>query len=139
MAGCPSSGSGDDGYYLPPGGYFPNTCEQDSDCGNSNLVCARDGECLTTDEVKPIRVNWTVNGGPASEAVCANGPDFFLDFNDTYQSGFGFAPVPCQSGVFSVDKMPARYFQVEIGVENAQALGSGPFDSDGHISFDVSL
>ena len=91
------------------------------------------------DQVAPIRVNWTIDGQAPTAALCANQPDWYLDFNDTYQQGFGFAPVPCMAGVFSVDKMPTRYFMVEMGVENGQSLASGQFDDQGHVLFDVSL
>jgi hypothetical protein len=137
LAGCPSPNSGDDSYYIPPGGFPPSGCHQDSDCAPD--VCTRDGECLPSSEVHAIRVNWTVNGGPASDAACTNAPDFYLNFNADSQDGVGFAPVPCKSGVFSVDKMPSRFQQVEIGIDNGGSLGDSIFDQTGQVSFDVSL
>src|SRR5262249_47345502 len=125
-------------YYIPPGGYAPGGCEKDSDCGGD--VCARDGECLAPSEVMSIHISWTVNGQAPSDAACANGPDWFVDFSDGFSGGgFGFAPVPCKAGVFSVDKLPNRYVDVDLGVDGAQTLGSGTFDAEGRVSFDVSL
>src|SRR5256885_4783258 len=115
LAGCPRQSTGGDDYYIPPGGYVPGGCSMDSECGTGN-VCARDGECLSASEVISVHINWTVNGAAASEATCANGPDWFVDFSDGFSGGgFGFAPVPCKAGVLSVDKLPSRVLDVDVG------------------------
>ena len=136
LAGCPASSSGDD-TYLPPGGFPESGGQKDSDCAPD--VCARDGECLPSSDVRSIRVNWTINGGPASAAACMTAPDFYLQFDGQFNDGVGFAPVPCQAGVFSVDKMPSRFQAVEVGIDNGGSLGDSVFDQTGQVSFDVTL
>ncbi len=122
-AGCPG---GDDG----------GECTLDVDCSGT-AVCARTSECLPASEVRPARVTWTIRGAPASDATCAPTPTFYVMFagsgiNDT----FGYAPVPCKAGLFTVDKLPVRFLSVEIGVDNgfadAQAL-----DANGNAAFDL--
>lgn len=92
-------------------------CQADSDCGTD--VCTRNGECLPASEVYMVKVTWTLRGMPASATTCAQTPDFYIQFdaaavNDT----FGYAPVPCNAGQFTVDKLPTRFTDVELGVES---------------------
>jgi hypothetical protein len=116
-----------------PGGFG---CHTDSDCGSQ--VCARDGECLLASEVHIIHVTWTVNGAAASPATCAQSPDLELTFEADYSQSFGFAPVPCMAGKFTVDKMPTSYTTVMLGPE--ASLGDGPstaFDAQGNATLDL--
>ncbi|HEY5951099.1 MAG TPA: hypothetical protein VIV40_36660 [Kofleriaceae bacterium] len=113
-------------------------CEVDSDCGGSN-VCARNTECLPAADVRSIRVTWTIRGQPASEAVCAPTPNFYLFFAGTQMGDtFGFSPVPCKAGLFSIDKIPRRFVSVEIGVENGFSDVKA-FDANGNAAFDLLL
>jgi hypothetical protein len=117
-----------------PGG--DGECTVDSDCSGSK-VCARTSECLPASEVWPVRVTWTIRGAPASDAACAPTPSFYVMFagtgpNDT----FGYAPVPCKAGLFTVDKLPRRYVSVEIGVENG-ASDAKALDANGNAAFDL--
>lgn len=121
-AGCPGGSGGD--------------CMVDSDCGG-NAVCARTGECLAASEVWPVRVTWTIRGAPASDAACAPTPSFYVQFAGTgLNDTFGYAPVPCKAGLFTVDKLPRRFVSVEIGVENG-ASDAQAFDANGNASFDL--
>lgn len=111
-------------------------CEVDADC--SNGVCARNSECLPAAEVRSVRVSWTIRGMPASATTCTPHPNFYLLFassqvNDT----FGYEPVPCASGLFTVDKLPRRFVSVEIGVENWFQEDQA-FDSQGNAAFDLA-
>ena len=123
LAGCP----------LPDDG----NCQVDDDCSGSK-VCARNGDCLAASDVRAIRVTWTIRGQPASAATCGTSPNFYIlfashDFNDSY----GYEPVPCVSGVFSVDKLPTKYYSVEIGADGRFSQ-EAVFDSQGHASFDLT-
>jgi len=111
-------------------------CEVDSEC-RSGYVCARDGACVPPSEVRPVKVTWTIRGMAANPALCAPAADFYILFaatreNDTY----GYEPVPCESGVFSVDKLPRRYISVELGKDGVFREARA-FDSQGNAAFDL--
>lgn len=121
LAGCPG---GDDG-----------VCKVDSDCGTGN-VCTRNSECLPASEVRSSRITWTIRGMPASDTLCAQTPNFYVLFAGTQVNDtFGFEPVPCKVGLFSIDKLPRRFVSVELGVDGGfsevmafDALGNAAFD-----------
>jgi hypothetical protein len=103
LTGCPNGG-GDE-------------CKRDEDCGGGEL-CARDGSCALPADIRQVDVTWTIRGAAASVMTCGSHPDLYLSFigidsNDT----LGFAPVPCRIGQFTIDKLPTRFRQVELGVE----------------------
>jgi hypothetical protein len=151
LAACviESPNPGDDTYYPPPdnsgwgsgygggGGTTDYGCHQDADCG-SNLVCARDGECLASTAVRIIHVNWTLKGLPASETTCVHAPSLAITFGDTVGDLFGFAPVPCKAGRYTIDKMPTRFDHVELSRQGEYSGGDdGPFDATGNVTLDL--
>jgi hypothetical protein len=102
---------------LTPSG---SECSSDSHCGDD--VCARSGECLARSAVRAVTVKWTVNGAAADAISCTEHPDLYLQFESAdYGDTFRVAPVPCRAGLYSIDKLPRRYLQVELGVDG----GSG--------------
>jgi hypothetical protein len=157
LGACVTPGDDDGGYYgggggdpgwgtgTGGGGGEPSSwCEADTDCVGSGQVCARDGECLDSSGVRTIHVNWTVSGQPASAAACVNAPDLMLTFfdgavgdPDGYE--FGFAPVPCPEGKFTIDKMPLVYTGIDL-VRNGDETGGsdGVFDALGDVSLDLA-
>jgi hypothetical protein len=121
LAACPSN-NGD--------------CTKDSSCGGGE-VCARNGECLSSSQVRSIRVMWTIKGQPAGAASCALTPNFYILFaspdpNDLY----GYEPVPCAAGVFSIDKLPSRYVSVEMGVDGGFSQDA-QINAQGQATFDL--
>ena len=142
LGGCftqsSTGGGGDPGWgsgYGGGGGGGSFGCHQDSDCGAD--VCARDGECLPAADVRMVKVTWTIRGAAANATSCAATPDFYLQFDGPTQNDtFGYTPVPCAAGQFSIDKLPTRFDQVELGVDNrfndvariAAATGLATFD-----------
>lgn len=109
----------------------------DSECGG-DLVCARNGVCLRTSEVQQVRVTWTVRGQPASATNCTGMSDFYVLFLGTLAGdSFGFAPVPCTAGVFTIDKLPRRFVSVELGAMGRFALEKA-IDAQGMVMFDVA-
>ncbi len=124
LAGCPSDSQ--------------STCTTDSQCGNN--VCARDGECLPATEIMSVKVTWTIRGQAASATTCASSPDLLLQFDGvSYGDSFGYAPVPCMEGQFTEDKLPTRFQQVDIGLDNAgYFLGSKPIDATRVVAFDLA-
>jgi len=99
-------------------------------CSDTSLVCSRDGECLDSSELRSVKVTWTVAGAPPTAQSCANVGDFELTFIDPIeQDQFGYAPVPCMEGQFSIDKIPSRFTYAEINAELE------PIGSDGSVSF----
>jgi hypothetical protein len=121
-----------------PGGGSDGDCKIDSDCGTGN-VCTRNTECLPASEVRFARITWTIRGMPASDTTCAATPSFYVLFSGTQVNDtFGFEPVPCKSGVFTIDKLPRRFVSVELGVENGNSEVAA-FDAQGNASFDLAL
>ncbi|HSD90917.1 MAG TPA: hypothetical protein VLB44_25510 [Kofleriaceae bacterium] len=145
LVGCLIEPPSSDGTYYPPpsdtgwgsgyggsGGDVGYGCHQDSDCGGT-LVCARDGECLTADSVRIIHVNWTVSGEVASDTTCVRAPELAITFGDTAGDLFGFAPVPCNAGRYTVDKLPSRMTKVELARSGEYSGGaSATFDATGN-------
>jgi hypothetical protein len=143
------SPSGDDGYYSPPGnggwgsgpggggGDSDYGCHLDTEC-DTGSVCARDGTCATATSVRIIHVNWTVNDVAASSTSCTNAPDLAVTFSDVQGYQFGFAPVPCQAGRYTIDKMPTHYTRVQLSRAGEYSGGaSGDFDATGNITLDL--
>jgi hypothetical protein len=95
-------------------------CVDDGECGAG--ICARNGECLPASEVRSVRVSWTIRGMLASPTTCAASPSFYLLFAGSHPADtFGYAPVPCDAGLFTVDKLPRRFYAVELGVDGGFA------------------
>ncbi|NVB77978.1 MAG: hypothetical protein HOV81_06240 [Kofleriaceae bacterium] len=116
------------------GGGTGGECKVDGDCGDG--VCARNGECLPESAVRSSRVTWTIRGMPANATTCAGSPNFYILFYASPGDTFGFEPVPCAAGVFSIDKLPKRFVSVEIGIEG-RFEDDKAFDSQGNASFDL--
>lgn len=139
LVGCVDD-PGDTGGYVGSGDPGPGTygyCQQDTDCGGGT-VCARDGECLASSQVWTTHTHWTVNGATASDASCTNAPLLAIDFQASYGEQFGYAPVPCNAGIYTIDKIPTWYLVVSLyrdydGGGGAQAS----FDSDGNATLDL--
>ena len=111
-------------------------CKVDGDCP-SDAVCARNSECLPPGEVRVVRVTWTVNGMPASDTTCSSFPDLYLYFGGTQTNDtFGYSPVPCNAGLFTVDKMPRRFVSVEIGADG-RFSDAKSFDAQGNAAFNL--
>jgi len=125
LAGCPRQSDG--------------VCDEDVDC-DAPLVCARgDHLCVSESEVRFTRTEWTINGAPASIATCV-GVTLYIQFqSDLFEDDFGFAPVPCETGVFTVDKLPVRYRAVELGVDGGGPRDRASFDADGVALLDLAL
>ena len=96
----------------PPGGN--GGCSQDSDCG-TNLICARDFSCIAATDAYTAHITWTIAGQPATQAACAMRGDLDLDFYTSDDYWFGFSPIACDQGKFSIDKLPKAYVEVTLG------------------------
>jgi hypothetical protein len=115
-----------------PGG----ACTEDRDCGG-DLVCARSGECLSPSQVRSARVTWTVRGQPASDATCSGMPSLYLLFYaGTTVDSFGYSPVPCNAGLFVVDKIARRFTSAELGVLDGVGMEK-LLDAQGNVMFDL--
>ena len=149
FAGCiqpapdpgPQPGPDPGGWGTGPGGTGGDTgfgCHVDTDCGGG-YVCARDGECLTAADVRTIHVTWTVNGSAADATSCTTSPHLDITFSDASQEQFGFSPVPCAEGKFTIDKLPSRFTYVALGPTGTGNVTSGVFGSDGTVALDLSF
>ena len=125
LAGCSLTGTGNGG-----------ECVRDDQCGDD--LCARSGECLSSSNLRQLTVKWTVNGASASASTCTVHPDLFVQFDGPdYGDTLRFAPVPCSQGSFFVDKLPKRYLQVELGVENTTGDVTSIDTGTGQAQFDL--
>jgi hypothetical protein len=98
-----------------------------SDAGSGNgLVCARDGVCVPANEVYTVHTTWTLNGQPASASTCMQAPDLEIDFTSSSYDGYGYgyAPVPCMEGEFTVDKLETYYNYVQLVPQSGNLNGS---------------
>ena len=119
LAACPRSGGME--------------CNVDAECDGE--VCARDQFCHPVSEVREVRVTWTIRGMPATIASCGN-TDLFINFlGGAQREALAYAPVPCATGQFSVDKLPRAYGSVELGVERGSSE-TQPLASD-TVIFDI--
>jgi hypothetical protein len=114
-------------------------CETDAGCSDDQ-VCARDHVCVAPSEVKEVIARWTINDEPASETNCM-GFDLHIEFFglDQREDSLGFEPVPCPSGQFFVDKLPARYDRVGLRVIGDSGGDTALFDSNGEAQLNLSL
>lgn len=128
LAGCPGQSDG--------------VCDEDVEC-DSGQVCARgDHLCVSPSEVRFVRAEWTINGQPASVATCGGNLELFIQFQSSLENDdFGFSPVPCETGSFSVDKLPVRYRAVELGVEGGgfEMSDRSSFDAEGTAILDLTF
>jgi len=123
LAGCPDTTG--------------ESCQVDDDCGSSN-ICARNGECIAPSDVRVVHVTWKIRGNPASTATCAATPNFYVMFSSPARTDtYGYEPVPCASGTFTVDKLPKRFNAVEIGVDHGYSEDMA-FDANGNAAFDLA-
>ncbi len=134
VAGClpppsdpPPSPDPYDGWTGPAGDPLDG-CAADREC--SPQVCARDRSCYPASSIYFGHVAWTINGKPASDATCVTMPKLTLRFRASNGESFGFAPVPCKNGEFSVDKMPKLYTSVELGPQDSISATTASIDSE---------
>jgi hypothetical protein len=119
LAGCvqrspdPSSGDG----WTGPSGHPVSGCRSDADCGSE--LCARDAACYPAAEIRAVHALWTIAGAAASTTTCSHEPDLYIAFLGRSGEQLGYAPVPCRTGRFTVDKLPIAYVQVELGQNNS--------------------
>jgi hypothetical protein len=69
---------------------------------------------MLASQVRVIHVLWTVHELATTTMTCAAAPNLDITFLDAQQTQFGFSPVPCVEGKFTVDKMPTTYTMVNL-------------------------
>jgi hypothetical protein len=107
-----------------------------NDCPGDQ-VCARSSECLPADQIRQVSINWTVRGQAASATTCAPAMSLYLLFySDAPGDSFGYSPVPCVAGLFTIDKLPTRFIGVEIGKDGGFNT-SKPINAQGLVTFDL--
>lgn len=118
LAGCPRTSDG--------------ACDETVEC-DSGEVCARgDHVCVAPSQVKFTRTSWTIDGAAPTPGSCA-GRSLYVQFLSSFDNDdFGFSPVPCEVGQFTVDTLPNRYRAVEVGFEGGGDFDSASFDPDGN-------
>lgn len=125
LAGCPDSHDG-------------QGCEADADCGDD--ICARDGECTPASEVRQVKITWTINSMMANATTCAGHDSLYLQFDGPmFEDTFGYAPVPCMQGQFTIDRLPRRFDQVELGPDQGVFTQTAAIDANDMASFDLHL
>ena len=107
-----------------------DTCSDTGGSCTGGNTCTRNGECLPPSQVRMVKVTWTIGGMPASATTCASVGDFALYFQDPVTAdSFGYEPVPCMEGQFTIDRIPTRFSEAAVNA-NVQPIGS-----DGTVAF----
>jgi hypothetical protein len=123
LAGCSLTTGGSSG-----------ECQRDSQCGDD--ICARGGECLSRTAVREVQVHWTINGATADATACTARPNMYLQFESAdYGDTLRVTSVPCYRGVYSIDRLPKRYVQVELGFQGG-ASDVSPIETS-QVQFDL--
>jgi hypothetical protein len=134
----PSGGGG--GWGSGGGGSGGNAgfgCQSDAACGTGN-VCARNGECTIAANVRIVHATWTMQAEQASDATCTTAKYLDITFSTSSGDSFGFAPVPCNAGKYTIDKMPTRYTMVTLARSGDYYGGaSGVFDATGNAALNL--
>ncbi len=125
----------DDGGWMGSGGDPISGCRQDTECGAQ--VCARDGECYPATSIRLVTTTWTVRGEPANATSCAAHPDLSIRFATSNGASFGFAPVPCRNGKFTIDKLPLSFTRVELAIDGGGLGTSASITSTGDTTIDL--
>jgi Cys-rich repeat protein len=91
-------------------------CTTDRDCP-SGTVCANTRVCMDPADVHRLVVQWTVQGFPAGTASCRAVPQLELTVEHTASGARQtYAPVPCETGRFTFDKLPDHFDRVRLRV-----------------------
>jgi hypothetical protein len=130
-------GSGGGGWTGSGGDPISHGCRLDSECAGQ--VCARDGACYPATSIRAVHASWTIAGQPATETTCTSHPHLTIHFTAAAVTGesFGYAPVPCENGRFTVDKLPTKYTRVDLGPESGTTETSATIDINGDAAIDL--
>jgi hypothetical protein len=92
---------------FPEGSY---ECDTDGECSGGE-VCARTHECLLASDVRAVTIRWTIDGQTDTGAACrvAGVDGLEIEFSGGAGEALRFAPVPCQGGLYFMDKLPLRF------------------------------
>ena len=116
------------------GGYG---CQSDGACG-SGYVCARNGECTTAANVRIVHATWTMHDQIPTDATCSSAPKLDITFQTSGGEDFGFSPVPCNAGKYTIDKLPTRYTSVTLARAGDYYGGaSAAFDATGNAALNL--
>jgi hypothetical protein len=110
-------------------------CSHDSDCDHGE-VCAHDNQCLSTDQVYDVHITWTIDGQSPSGATCNLSINFS---NGNYKDDFGYLPLPCAEGEFSIPKLPTDYATVELELADGNDSQTMSIARDGTANFDLAV
>ncbi len=113
-------------------------CHADTECGNGN-VCARNGQCTAASAVRVVHTTWTLRDQEASDTSCANAPKLDITFSvDSGYDMFGFSPVPCDAGKYTIDKLPLRYNVVSLSrADDDRGGATASFDAQGNATINL--
>lgn len=132
------SGSGWGSGWGGSGGTSGYGCQSDSACG-TGYVCARNGDCTIASDVRIVHATWTLKTAVASDTSCVNAKSLDITFSTSGGGDmFGFAPVPCAAGKYTIDKLPLRYTTVTLARAGDYYGGdSATFDAEGNAALDL--
>jgi hypothetical protein len=111
----------------PPSG---PECGDGSSCLTGE-VCANTHECLPSDQVHAVTVHWTIDGQPASAALCTRGNLTLTIRSLSTGAELGYSPVPCANGFFGFDKLPTYYDTVDLEFLDTGGVRSGSIPAAG--------
>lgn len=126
LASCPGPGS---------------DCERDFDCAGGE-VCANNHACVPSGTTYRLVITWTLDGYPASAQTCALIERLELRVTETATGDYAsYAPVPCDIGRFTFDKLPGGFDSVRLVVFSdgipVEDLPASVGPTTGTVSFDL--
>jgi hypothetical protein len=113
-------------------------CQVDTEC-DPNQVCARDHACVAPSTVRAVITRWTINGEEPDGARCGDRQLYIQFRGEMRDDMLAFSPVACAPGQFSIDKLPARFTAVELGVEGSSERITASIGSDERTELDLNL
>lgn len=124
----------------PPPQGEPGSCNHGPVC-SSDQVCLRgSGGCAPPDQAYTVHLRWTIGGQPATSVTCAPAPDLLVEFSAGDAPGFGFAPVPCKAGLFTLDHVSRTIDKVSLGPAHMPTTQSAMLDPiTGEATIDLSF
>jgi hypothetical protein len=119
------------------------TCKVDGDCkGNvGGLVCDQASFCTDSATLQTVRARWTLKGLTPGGASCSAYSRLVVEFKSPDgATDFGFDPVPCPAGMFTINKVPSQITKARvIAYLNAggTSMADGFIDPSGNVSINV--
>jgi hypothetical protein len=113
-------------------------CKVDGDCGV--VVCDNSSICTDMGMLRKVQVSWTINGSIPGASNCTGVARLEVEFQALDGAAFGYGPVPCTAGLFSLLKMPSKFVKAKltaIRTGGGDSQVTGDIGADGFVNVDI--